>query len=73
MNKIIEKEREIQKLIYRIKPKLRDIAIYNKKPNYLIKHRYYVEPAKTLAVGLLFLKADNALRAVLRYQKSCSK
>ena len=53
MNKIIEKEREIQKLIYRIKPKLRDIAIYNKKPNYLIEHRYYIELAKTLAVGLL--------------------
>ena len=55
MNKIIEKEREIQKLSYSIKPKLRDIhvAIYNKKPNHLIEHRYYVELAKTLAVGLL--------------------
>ena len=62
MNKIIEKEREIQKLSYRIKPKLRDIAIYNKKPNYLIQHRYYIELAKTLAVGLLFLKADNVFR-----------
>ena len=40
MNKIIEKEREIQKRIYSIKPKLRDIAVYNKKSNYLIEHRY---------------------------------
>ena len=42
INNIIEKEREIQKLIYNIKPKLREIAIYNKKPNYiLIEYRYY--------------------------------
>ena len=42
INNIIEKEREIQKLIYSIKPKLREIAIYNKKPNYiLIEYRYY--------------------------------
>ena len=32
-----------------------DIAIYNKKPNCLIEHRYlYIELAKTSAVGLLF-------------------
>ena len=42
INNIIEKEREIQKLIYSIKPELREIAIYNKKPNYiLIEYRYY--------------------------------
>ena len=33
--KKIEKEREIQKLIHSISLKLRDIAIYNEKPNYI--------------------------------------
>ena len=37
-----------------MKPFKNYIAIYNKKPNYLIKHRYCIELAKTLAVGLLF-------------------
>ena len=33
INRIIEKEREIQKLIYSIKPKITShIAIYNKSP-----------------------------------------
>ena len=63
INKIIEKEREIQKLIYSIKPKLHDIAIYNKKPNYLIEHRYYIEVAsQNLSCRTTFLKADNVLR-----------
>ena len=54
INEIIEKEREIQKLIYTLKGlKLRDIAIFNKKSNYLIEHGYYIEIARTLAVGLL--------------------
>ena len=56
INRIIEKEREIQKLIYSIKPKITShIAIYNKKPNYyyLIEHRYYIELARTLADNVL--------------------
>ena len=54
INEIIEKEREIQKLIYTLKGlKLRDVAIFNKKSNYLIEHGYYIEIARTLAVGLL--------------------
>ena len=56
INRIIEKEREIQKLIYSIKPKITShIAIYNKKPNYyyLIEHRYYSELARTLADNVL--------------------
>ena len=47
-NKIIEKEREIQKLIQG------EIAIYNKKPNYIIECRHYWELARILAGGLLF-------------------
>ena len=39
-NEIIAKEWQIQKLIYSIKPKSYVTAIYNKKPNYLIEHRY---------------------------------
>ena len=37
-------------------------AIYNKKPNYLIEHRYYRELAKNLSCRTAFIKADNELR-----------
>ena len=36
INKTKEKERESQKPIYNIKPKLHYRTIYNKKPNYVI-------------------------------------
>ena len=68
-NKITEKEREIQKLIYSIKPKITShIAIYNKKPNsfFLIEHRYYIELARTLSDNVLrHLKISEILFQVI--------
>ena len=58
MNKIIVKEREIQKTYHHsIKPQITwDSYQYNKKPNYTIEYRYYWELARTLAGGLLQYK-----------------
>ena len=51
--KKIEKEREIQKLIHSISLKLRDIAIYNEKPNYRNRTEILLRISLNL-VGLLF-------------------
>ena len=55
INKIIEKEREIQKLIYSIKPKNYVTQLFTKKgPITQQNIDINIELAKTLAVGLLF-------------------